>query len=100
IVDVRMCGEADAADHAHALGLGLDAVEDDAVADLIKFDAVKPLEEIELPPGAAKLAVGGELEPDLLLLPDRLRDLAVFDRAQRAVGDLAALPLGSRLLER
>jgi len=31
-------------------------VEDDAVADLIKFDAVKPLEEIELPPSAAELA--------------------------------------------
>ena len=68
IVDVRMRGEADAAGHAHALGLGLDAVEDDAVADLIELDAVEPLEEIELPPRAAQLAVGGELEPDLLLL--------------------------------
>ena len=67
IVDVRMRGEADAAGHAHALGLGLDAVEDDAVADLIKLDAVESFEEIELPPRAAELAVGGELEPDLLL---------------------------------
>jgi hypothetical protein len=100
IVDVRMCGEADAAGHAHALGLGLDAVEDDAVADLIELDAVESLEEIELPPRAARLAVGGGLEPNLLLLSDRLLDLAVLDRAQRAGGELAALVLRPRLLER
>ena len=60
ILDVRMAGEADAAGDAHALGLGLDAVEDDAVTDLVELGAVEPFEEIELPPRAAKLAVGGE----------------------------------------
>jgi len=49
----------------------------------IEGDAVEAAEEVEVPPRAAKLAVGGELEPDLLLLLDRLLDLAVFDRAQR-----------------
>ena len=40
------------------------------------------------------------LSPTSSCLPDRLLDLAVFDRAQRAGGDLAALVLRPRLLER
>ena len=99
-LDVRMGGEADPADRADALGLGLHAVKRDALVDLIKLDALQALEEIELIPGAAELAVGGKLQPDLLLLPDRLFDLAVFDRAQRVRGDLIARALGPRLFDR
>jgi hypothetical protein len=46
-----------------------------------------------MPPGAAKLAVGGEFQFDLLLLFDRPFDLAIFDGAQRFGGDLVALAL-------
>ena len=38
-----------------------------------------------MPPGAAELAVGRELEADLLLLLDDLLDLAVFDRLELRV---------------
>jgi hypothetical protein len=76
-----MLGEANLADRAHALGLGLDAGEDDALAGRIHLDAVEAFEEVELPPRAAQLAVGRELEAHLLLLPDDLFDLAVFDGA-------------------
>ena len=65
------------------VGLGLHAVELNAVIGLVERHAVEAAKEVEMPPRAAKLAVGGELEPDLLLLFDRLLDLAVFDRTQR-----------------
>ena len=61
IVDMRVRRKIDAADGAHALGLGLHAVKLDALVDPIKLDAVQPLEEVELIPGTAKLPVGGEL---------------------------------------
>ena len=83
-----------------ALGLGLHAVELDAVGGCRGVDAVEASEEIEMPPRAAELAVGRELEPDLFLLLDDLLDLAVFDFLQLRGGDLAALALGARLLER
>ena len=72
-----------------AFVLGLDAVELDAGIGGDRRDAGKPAEEIEMPPGAAEFAVGGELEADLLLLLDDLLDLAVFDRLERVGGDLA-----------
>src|SRR5215468_4074617 len=53
-----------------------------------------------MPPGAAKLPIGGELEPDLLLLCDHPFDLAVFNRAQRLSSDLIALALEARLFQR
>ncbi len=95
-----MAGEADLADDAHALGLGDDTGELDALADRIQLDAVETLIEIELPPGAAEFTVGGELQPDLLLLADGLVDLAVLDFGQLRVGDPALGVLGARFLER
>ncbi len=64
------------------LRLGLHALELDAVVELVDLDAVEHAEEIEMPPGAAEFAVGGELEADLFLLLDDLLDLAVFDLFQ------------------
>ena len=90
MLDMRMAGESDLAGDAHALGLGLDAGELDALADRVHLDAVEALVEIELPPRAAELAVGRELEPDLLLLLDDLLDLAVLDLGKLRVGDLAS----------
>ena len=86
MLDMRMAGKADLADHAHAFRLGIDAGEVDALASLVHFDAVEAFIEIEMPPGAAKFAIGREPEPDLLLLPDDFLDLAVFDRLQRIGG--------------
>src|SRR5208282_1668138 len=80
--------------------LGLDAVKLNALVGGVKRHAIEMPEEIEMPPGAAKLAVGGELQPDFLLLFDRVADLAVFGRAQRGIGNFVALVLGARLLQR
>ena len=63
-----MVGEADLADDVRPLGLGLHAGELDAVLDLLHLDAVEAAEEIEVPPGAAELAVGRELQAALFLL--------------------------------
>ena len=60
MLDMRMAGEADLADHAHAFRLGIDAGKVDALAGLIHFDAIETFVEIEMPPGAAEFAVGRE----------------------------------------
>ena len=52
------------------------------------FDAVETPEKIEMPPGAAKFAVGDSLQPDSLLLFDDRLDLAIFYFAQRCGADL------------
>ena len=84
MLEMRMAGEAELADDADRLGLGLDAGENDALAGVEHLDAVEALVEVEMPPGAAELAVGRELEADLLLLLDDLLDLAVFDLGEAA----------------
>ena len=62
MLDHRMRpGEAELADDVGPLGLGLHPGELDAVLDLLHHDAVEAAEEIEVPPGAAEFAVGGEL---------------------------------------
>src|SRR5262245_27825118 len=95
-----MVGETELADHADAQRLGLDPLELDAVVEFIDLDAVQHAEEIEVPPRAAELAVGGELEADLFLLSDHVADLAIFHRLERLGGDLALLLLGARLVNR
>ncbi len=100
MLDHRVVGEADLALDPDALHLGLHALELDAVVELVELDAVEHAEEIEVPPGAAEFAVGGELEADLLLLLDDLLDLAVLDLFQLRGGDRALLALRARLLDR
>ena len=100
MVEMRVAGKADLADDAHALGLGLHPGKGDALAGGIELSAVELFVEIELPPGTPELAVGRELEPDLLLLLDGLLDLAVLDCLELVGGDLALPMLGARLLER
>ena len=96
----RMVREADLVDDPDAPRLGLDALELDAVAELVELDAVEHAVEVEMPPGAAKLAVGRELEADRFLLADDLLDLAVFHRAELGGADRARRRLLARLLER
>ncbi len=100
VVEMRMAGEADLVDHPHTLSLGLDTCKLDALAGRVELDPVEPFVEVELPPGAPKLAVGGELQSDRLLFLDDRFDLAVFDLFQLCRGYLALLALGPRLLER
>ncbi len=85
---------------AHAARLGLDAGELDAVVRRVALDPAEAFEKIEMPPGAAVLAVGRQLQTDLLLLGDDLLDLGVFDRLELRRGDLAFLALGARVLQR
>jgi hypothetical protein len=100
VIQHRMAGKADFAVDLDGLGLGLHAVELDAVIGRVKRHAFKSAEKIEMPPGPAKLAVGGELEPDLLLPGDCFFDLAIFDRTPRRGGDLVARMLLARRFDR
>ena len=93
-------GKVELARHAQALGLGLDAVKLDAVIEHDPLATLKAPEEVEVPPGSAELAVGGELQADLLLLPDDLLDLLVLDPLELVRRDLALLALGARFLQR
>src|SRR5262249_32057285 len=70
------------------------------VVKLVDLDPVEHAEEIEVPPRAAELAVGCELEADLLLLAHDLLDLAVLDLLELRIGDRALLVLGACVLER
>ena len=100
MLDHRMRAVAtELADHAQHHGLGLRTLELDLALAEIGFDAVELAEEIVVPKGAAKLAVGHGTKPRFLLLADHGLDLAVFDRLELFGGDLAALALGARLLE-
>ena len=58
------------------------AAEARGEAALADRHAIEPLEEVDVEEGAAELAVGDALEPDLLLLAHRLGDALVLDRAQ------------------
>ena len=92
-------GKADLSGDLQRLRLGLHALELDAVLGLDDVDAVERAEEIEMPPGAAELAVGHRLQPDRLLLRDDVADQPVLDGAKRVGADLALGPRGARLLE-
>ena len=73
MVEHRMAVEADLAGDLQRLRLGLHALELDAVLGLHHLDALQPAEEVEMPPGAAELAVGDRLQADRLLLRRRHR---------------------------
>ena len=73
--------------------LGLHALKLDPVVEFVDRDAIEHAEEIEMPPGPAELAVGGELEADLFLLPDDLLDFAVLDLLELGRADRALLAL-------
>jgi hypothetical protein len=66
----------------------------------IGLDAFEPFQEIVIPRGPAKLAVGHGLEPRLLLLADHAVDLAILDRGEGCRGDFAARAFLPRPSER
>ena len=98
MLEMRMAGEIDLAIDLDRLALGLDAVEFDRRRG-DEVDALQTAEEIEMPPGAAELAVGGQLQTDFFLLLDDLDDFAVFDFLQRPGVDRAGREFCPRLLE-
>jgi hypothetical protein len=70
VLDHRMVRRAELARDLHALVAGGDGGKGDAGIHDILLDAIEPPEEVEVPPGAAELAVGDGLQADLLLLLD------------------------------
>ena len=83
--------EIELADHAHRVVPGLDAGKLDAVVGVKQFAARQLCEKVEMPPGAAELAVGRELQPGRGLLVHDLFDLHVLDLAQIVGRNLALL---------
>ncbi len=53
-----------------------------------------------MPEGAAKLAIGHGLEPDVLLLLNDAADLLILDGVKLLRGDLARFMFGARVFQR
>src|SRR5262249_14191473 len=98
MLDHRMTGKSELAGDAHALVAGGDGGKCNAGIHAVAFDPVEAPEKIEVPPGAAELAVGDALQPHLLLLLDGALDLAVLDRLELRRADLALRALLARRL--
>jgi hypothetical protein len=56
-----------------------------------RVHAIEALQEVDVPPVPAELAVGRRLQADRFLLRDCVADAAVLDFAQRGAVDLSAL---------
>src|SRR5262249_60950981 len=78
MLDHWMAGKSQLAGDAHPLVAGGDPGKGNSGVHDVALDAVETPEEVEVPPGAAELAVGHGLQPDLLLLLNRPPDLAVL----------------------
>ena len=96
--DLRMTDEIHLSGNLYCLVLCLDTVKLNARGGGDRFDTLEAAEEVEMPPGAAKFAVGRELEADVFLLPDDLLDLAVFDIRECGGIDFVPRALGARFL--
>src|SRR5262249_9463144 len=100
MLDHGMAGKPELAGDAHALVAGLDPGERHASVHHMAFDPVETPEEIEVPPGAAELAVGDGLKPPLLLPRDGALVPACLDRLGVRGGELALRALRPRRLQR
>ena len=94
-----MARKAELADDPRRAMFGLHPMELNAVIDFGDLHAVEHPEEIEMPPGPAKLAVSRNLQSDVFLLLDDLLDLAVLDLLERGRVDFAFFPFGPRFLQ-
>ncbi len=100
VIQHRMIGgEVELADHADGVMPGLDAGELDALVGMEQFAAGQTFKKIEMPPGAAEFAVGGELQPGRGLLVHDLFDFHVLDLAQIVGRYFALLQSGARFLD-
>src|ERR1700682_2810369 len=87
------------ADYAHRVMPGLDARELDAFVGVKQFAAGQLRQEVKMPPRAAELAIGRQLQADRRLLVHDLFDLHVLDLAQVGGRYLALLQFGARFLD-
>src|SRR5207344_782770 len=100
MIEHRMIGgEIELADHADGVVPGLHAGELDALVRVKQFATGQSFKKIEMPPGAAELAVGRKLQPDRGLPVHDLFDLQVFRLAQVGSFYLALFELGARFLD-
>src|SRR5262245_39897378 len=102
MLDHRMAVEAELAGHVQYFRLGMRALERDTPGARLApcaGDALQLLEKIEMPEGAAELAIGHGLQADLLLLADDAADFLIFDGAKVLRGNLPGLALGPCLLQ-
>src|SRR5262249_17480800 len=100
MLDHRMAGKSQLAGDANSLVAGGDPGKGNSGVHDVALDAVETPEEVEVPPGAAELAGGHGLQPDLLLLLDRPLDLAVLHCLAIGSAALAFRALFARLLHR
>ena len=89
MLDHRMAGEAELAGDLHAFIARRHRGKGDAGIHDVALDAVEAPQEIEMPPRAAKLAVGDRLQSGRLLLFDDVLDFAILDRLEFGGADLA-----------
>ena len=99
MLDHRMAGKSELAGHPHALIARRDGGKCDPGIHVVALGAVEAPEKIEVPPGAAELAVGDGLQADVFLLLDDPLDLAILDRLEIGGADLALGAPLPRLLQ-
>ena len=92
-------GKVELADHAHRLMPGLNAGKLDALLGMKQLAAGEFRQKIEMPPGAAKLAVGRKLQTGRGLPVHDLLDLHVLGLSQLVSRDLAFLEPGAGFLD-
>ena len=96
--DHRMVGEVDLAVDMQPLGLGLRALELQALGHAHQLDAVEAGQEIVMPPGPAIFAVRHAPEADRFLLRHELRYFSVLHGLEFSRGDLSGSASGARRL--
>ena len=94
-----MAAEAQFAGDAHAVGFGLHAVKLNALLRFVALHPLQAVEEIKVPPGATKLAVGHHLQAAGALLFNHVANRLVFYRTQLLRVNLTAGELDPRLLD-
>ena len=100
MLDHRMAGEVDPPVDVQSLGLGLGPFELQALRHADQLDAVEVFEEIVVPPRAAELAIGRELQSAFLLLGDYLPDLRILNRLEMIGADFTVLAFRACVLDR
>ena len=99
IVQHRVLAKAQLAGDAHAVGFGLHAVKLDALLGIVTLNALKTVEEVEVPPGTAKLTVGHHMQAARTLLLDDVANGLVLHRAKLPGINLTAGKFQASLLD-
>ena len=81
-------------------GLGFDAaLKSDAVIGAKRFHAIQLFEKIEMPHGAAQLAIRGAVQADLRLPGDNGFDRRILHGSQIGGRNFSAFTAGARLFQ-